>query len=143
MEKDDVKENLKVLASWLIAERGVKAGVLGGLVNGFFFLSIYLFAGVKEFPIGIFSFSEALLFIITHIAESAAFGLVFSVFYNFIPFKKGFHKAIMLSLVFWFLLKLVPFFSLLTTDFLILIETAVRYLLMGILVYIFWNMFKE
>jgi hypothetical protein len=38
---------------------------------------------------------------------------------------------------------LVPFFSLLTTDFLILIETAVRYLLMGILVYIFWNMFKE
>ncbi|MFH0929468.1 MAG: hypothetical protein V1818_03900 [Candidatus Aenigmatarchaeota archaeon] len=143
MDKGKVKDFLKDLATGLIAERGVKAGILGGLVNGFFFLLVYLFAGVKELPIGIFSFSVAFLFIITHIIEAAVFGLVFSVFYIFIPVEKGFHKAILLSLVFWFLLKLIPFFSLLTTNPLIAIETVIRYIFMGVLVYIFWNMIKE
>ena len=143
MEKDKAKKFLKDVASGLLAERGVKAGILGGLVNSFFFLLVYLSAGVKELPIGIFSFSEALLFIIIHIVESAVFGLVFSIFYNFIPVEKGFHKTVLLSLVFWFLLKFIPFFSLLTTNYLILIETVARYLLMGTLVYIFWKMIKE
>ena len=143
MEKEKAKKILKDVAFGLLAERGVKAGILGGLLNSFFFLLVYLFVGVKELPIGFFSFSEALLFIIVHIVESAVFGLVFSVFYNFIPAKKGFHKAILLSIIFWFLFKLIPFFSLSTANPLIIVETMIRFLLMGTLVYIFWNMFKE
>ena len=134
---------LKDLISGLLAERGTKAGIFGGLVNGLFFLMIYLFAGVKELPIGILSFSVAFIFIITHIVETVVFGLVFSISYNYIPFEKGLHKAILLSLVFWFFMKLIPYFSLLTTNPLIVIETLVRFILMGVLVYIFWEYLEE
>jgi hypothetical protein len=140
MEK---KKYLKELISGLLAERGVKAGIIGGLINGFFFLLIYLLAGVKELPIGILSFSVALLFIITHVIEAAVFGLVFSISYNFIPVEKGFYKSIILSLIFWFFLKLVPYFSLITTNPLLIVETVIRFLLMGILVYIIWDYFEE
>jgi hypothetical protein len=143
MENNGAKKILKDVAIWLLAERGVKAGVLGGLINGLLFLSIYLFVGVKELPIGIFSFSDTLIFVIMHILESAVFGVAFSLFYNFIPAKKGFYKAILLSVIFWFLLKLIPSFSLLTTNYLVFIETLARYLLMGSLVYIFWDTFRE
>ena len=134
---------VKDFVSGLIAERGVKAGMLAGLVNGIFFLVIYLLAGVKELPIGIFSFSIAVAFIITHVVEATVFGLVVGLFYTFLPPKRMFNKIILLSLLFWFLLKFVPYFSFLISNPLVIIETMVNYLLMGSLVYIFWDMFKE
>ena len=134
MDKGKVKGAVKEFAFGLLAERGVKAGIFAGLVNGIFFLLIYLFAGVKELPIGIFSYSVAFLFIITHIVKAAVFGLILSLFYTFLPAEKMFNKIILLSLVFWFLLKLIPYFSFLTSNPLIIIETIARYLLMGVLV---------
>ncbi len=137
---DKAKKIVEDLISGIIAEKGVRVGALAGFVNALIFLFIYLIVGIKIMPIGIFSFLREILFISFFVIEGAIFGLLFGILYDFIPIKSNFYKAILLSFVFWFIVKIIPFDPILLEMPLIAVETLAHYLLKGTLVSIFWDM---
>ena len=133
---------LEDIVEGIIAEKGFKAGILAGLFNGLIFFFIYLLIGFKVMPIGIFSLLREIFFISIFMVEGAIFGLIFGIFYEIIPIERSLYKAILLSLSFWFLVKLLPNLIILQSPFLF-IETFARYLLKGILLSIFWETLSE
>ncbi len=136
---DKAKQIVEDLISGIIAEKGVRVGLLAGLVNGFIFFFIYLLFGIKGVPIGLFSLAREIFFISFFMLEGAIFGLLYGILYDFIPMKTDFFKAITLSLIFWFVVKIIPFNPILIENPIIIIETLARYLLKGTLVSMFWR----
>lgn len=127
------------LINGILAERGFRAGVYGGFVTGVIFMIIYLLAGVKGFPIGLFSFAREILFLVTFILEGSIFGLIFGILYDFIPVDKTLNKSMVLALIVWILTKLVPFHSMLFGNYIIILETVARQLILAILIAVFWE----
>jgi len=123
-------------------DKGVKAGIWAGIVNGIIFLLfIYVILGIKELPIGLLSFGYLIFDIIAFAFEGAILGLIYAVLDNFVSLKKSLGKAIILSMLLWFLVKFIPFRLIMMARPMILVETILRYLLMGILISKFWDYF--
>lgn len=136
---DKAKQILEDIVTGIIAEKGVRVGLLVGLLNGVIFFFLYLVLGVKVLPIGLFSLAREIFFISFFMVEGAIFGLLYGILYDIIPIKSNFYKAITLSLAFWFIVKVVPYNPLMFEKPLILVETLVRYLLKGTLISVFWK----
>jgi len=143
VNKDKVKSTLKELIGGLLAEKGFKAGLLAGLINGIFFLFVYLIIGEKLFPVGVFSFAREIFFVLMFVLEGALIGLIYGILYDFIPFERALSKAILFCLAVWFLIKFLPFYSLMFENPIILVDTLARYLLKGTFISIFWNLFTS
>lgn len=120
-------------------EKGTKAGIAAGIVNGILFSIIYMTLGIKEFPIAIMSFGYFIMSIIFYIFNGAIFGLIYDFLYNYIPIKSNIKKGIILSILGWILLRFMPFYSLMIEKPLIIVDSLIPFLFLGMLVGMFWN----
>lgn len=120
-------------------EKGVKAGIAAGIVNGIIFSIIYMILGIKEFPIAIMSFGYFITSIILYVFNGAIFGLIYDFLYDFIPVRSNIKKGITLSILGWILLRFTPFYSLMIENPLIIVESLVPFLFLGVFVGMFWN----
>jgi hypothetical protein len=124
-------------------EKGVKAGIASGIVNGIVFSIIYMILGIKEFPIAIMSFGYFIMSIIFYVFNGAIFGLIYDFLYDYVPIKSNIKKGLILSILGWFLLRFIPFQSLMLEKPSIIVESLVSFIFLGVVVGMFWNYFSH
>jgi len=120
-------------------EKGVKAGIGSGIVNGVVFSIIYTILGIKELPITTVSFGYLIMSIIFYVFNGVMFGLIYDFLYDYLPAKSNVKKGVILSTLGWILVRLVPFHSMMIENPLIIIESLIPFLFLGLLIGVFWN----
>ena len=120
-------------------KKGAKVGIVSGIVNGVIFSIIYTILGIKELPIGLPSFGYLIISIIFYVINGVIFGLIYGFLYKYLPTKNNVKKGITLSILGWIVVRLIPFRSMMIENPLIIVESLLPFLFLGILFGVFWN----
>lgn len=142
-------------------KRGMKAGIVSGFISfiiGFFmqipgllmYYNDYYYDLNFEYFLPLMIFGSFIVAILMGIIGGLIIGLIYAYFYDRLPTKKSRGKALILSLIIWFIFAFIPYLIVETMEIVYVVYNAtlfiaefIQYCILGLLLGTFWDKFSK